>query len=101
MTTRDPFHAKALAARLKPLHAERDSREARGVPVPSWVTAAIKTLEGQLANEYNQHEHEENMPEAEFMALQEPRTDESGWWRWYLVGAVVCLALAAAIHWSK
>jgi hypothetical protein len=96
------FHAKALSARLKPLHAERDSRLARGVPVPPGLTEAIKTIEGQLANEYNRHEVEENLPEAEFMALQEPKpwpaVDTS--WRWYLAGAAVCLALAAWIHWG-
>ena len=96
MTTLPAFHAKALKARLVPLHAERDSRIARGVPVPPWVTASIKTIEGQLANEYNRIEAD-NQDEAEFMQLQEPKpwpaVDTS--WRWYLAGAAVCLALAA------
>lgn len=98
MTT--AFRAKALSERLKPLHTERDDRLRRGVPVPPWVTSAIATIEGQLANQYHIHEVEENLPEAEFMALQEPRTDEGGWWRWYLAGAAVCLALATWIRWG-
>lgn len=50
------YTARDLAARLVPLHAERDDWLRRGVPVPEWLTAAIHTLEAQLVNEYNAHE---------------------------------------------
>jgi len=84
--------AKELVERLKPLHAERTSREKRGVPVPAALTLAIRNIETELASEYNRHEHEENIPETEFMATRQPYSNA---WMWYIAGALVCLAAAA------
>lgn len=84
---------KALYQRLEALRGERDSRMARGVPVPSWIPAAIAVIEGQLANSYHEAEAA-NEDEARFMKLQPVRTDESGWWKWFLGAALVCAALA-------
>lgn len=85
--------AQSLKLRLDVLLAERASREARGVPVPLGVTAAIDVLSGQLANEYNRHEADN---------LDELGAEGEGlpWYAWTVIAGGVLL-LAAFVLWMR
>lgn len=56
---------RGLMRQRDTLLAERESREARGVPVPDWVETSLALIERQLASPHHAREAE-NMDEAEY-----------------------------------